>query len=365
MLVKSIKIDNFRCFNKTKGNDFGRINLIGGKNNAGKTALLEALFLMNEPSNRTIHYLLKFRREDTDFIKNMPKRAWDNFFFKGLKENEISISSKSDDNIERTVKIRCEESVQEFIKNVQKNKEEEDLMAFFSSLNNKDEIKSALHIDAFVETNKLNSNVFIASADGIVGHGIPHSFRNTHLIPASYKQSNEDLAAAFDKAKLEDKADILLDAFRVIDTSLEKVDTLSIGKSAIFLKRQGEGYMPLTLYGDAMNKIADFILRIVNNKNSLILLDEIENGIHHTHQEKLWEMIFSLTKQYDVQLFATSHSEEMIQAFKNVVTKFNYQNEARYFELARHSISNEITIQKLSMDVLEDKLSNKKPVRGE
>lgn len=371
MMIKSISIEHFRCFNKTKGNDFGRINLLGGKNNAGKTAFLEALFLMNEPSNRTIQYLLRFRREDMDFMQHMPKRAWDNFFCKGQKEDGIKISTQSDDAVVRTVNITCDESVEEFISNVQKKKKDEDedeaLLAFASILNNKELIKSALHIEAHEGENRVNSNVFIASDNGIVNRGLPYTFKNTHLIPASYKLPNEALAEEFDKAKFNGGgSEILLEAFNLIDDSIESVETYRFGKSAIYLKKKGENnYMPLTLYGDAMNKIADFILRIVNNKSSLILVDEIENGIHHSNQIKIWEMIFKLTKTYDVQLFATSHSEEMIEAFKNVVINLGYQNEARYFVLERHSISNQVVVQKLSIDVLSDKLTNKKPHRGE
>lgn len=369
MIVKSIHIEHFRCFHQTTGNDFGRVNLLGGKNNAGKTALLEALFLMNEPSNRTIQYLQRFRREDNDFIKNMPLRAWDNFFYTGSKEDGITIKATYDDKTERTVMLSCNESVEEFISTVRKTKDDEendDILAFANSLTKKDISKSALHIKAYLNTHIQNSTVFIASGNGIVGRGLPYVFKKTHLIPASFKLSNEDLAEEFDKAKFEGGVDILLEAFRLIDESIDSVDTFTLGKSAIYLKRKGEKhYMPLTLYGDAMNKVADFILRIINNRNSLILIDEIENGIHYTNQEKLWKMIFRLVREYDIQLFATSHSAEMIKAFNDVVQENNYHEDARYFELAKHTVTNEITIQKLVMNVLENKLATNKPVRGE
>ena len=114
----------------------------------------------------------------------------------------------------------------------------------------------------------------------------------------------------FDTSKLAGNSDILLEAFQLIDESIEKVETLSIGKPSIYLKRKGENAAPLSLFGDAMNKVADFILRIINNKSSIVLIDEIENGIHHTNQEKLWKMLFKLSKSkaFDVQIFATTHS---------------------------------------------------------
>jgi AAA15 family ATPase/GTPase len=41
--IKNIEIKNFKCFEDFKANGFGRVNLIGGKNNVGKTAFMEAV----------------------------------------------------------------------------------------------------------------------------------------------------------------------------------------------------------------------------------------------------------------------------------------------------------------------------------
>ncbi|EDN68846.1 conserved hypothetical protein [Beggiatoa sp. PS] len=154
-------------------------------------------------------------------------------------------------------------------------------------------------------------------------------------------------------------------AFQIVDSTIEKVDTFKIGEAALYLKRKDENYMPLLLFGDAMNRIADFILRIVNNKESILLVDEIENGIHYENQEEIWKVLFELCEAYDVQLFATSHSYEMIEAFKNVMIKYNLQEEGGYFEMARHPISHEIIIQKIPVYSLENKLNKEAPIRGE
>jgi AAA15 family ATPase/GTPase len=380
MLIKSIQIERFRCFHKTKAQDFGRVNLLGGKNNAGKTAFLEALFLMNEPSNQTVHLLLQFRNEDMDLIKRMPKRAWDNFFYKGEKQQKILLICMSEDTIERQVEISCSESDENF------NGIETDISKYplVTKHFNKEFIKSSLQIDAFewklqtllagdikLKEPKLKKEVFsrnmlTARTKSVTGIGSPKAFKNTLLILSGYNRTNEELAEAFDKTKLEGSNEHLLKAFQIIDETIAEVATINIGKSVLYLRRRGESnYIPLTLYGDAMIKVADFILRIVNNKGSLLLIDEIENGIHHSNQQALWKLLFELAMMYDVQLFATTHSAEMIEAFKNVVIEGNYQEEARYFELSRHAISKEIMAQKLSIGVLEDKLNHKKPLRGE
>ena len=53
-MIKSIEIKNFRCFKDTKITHFGLVNLFGGMNNAGKTALLEAVYLTESPNSSSI-----------------------------------------------------------------------------------------------------------------------------------------------------------------------------------------------------------------------------------------------------------------------------------------------------------------------
>jgi AAA15 family ATPase/GTPase len=48
-MYKSIIVDNFRTFSKLDFSDLIRINLTAGKNNVGKTSLLEAIFLLSVP----------------------------------------------------------------------------------------------------------------------------------------------------------------------------------------------------------------------------------------------------------------------------------------------------------------------------
>ena len=50
-MLKKLTIEHFRGFSSFKIDQLARINLIVGKNNVGKTALLEALFLLSGPYN--------------------------------------------------------------------------------------------------------------------------------------------------------------------------------------------------------------------------------------------------------------------------------------------------------------------------
>ena len=63
-MIRSIEIENFRCFHKTRIEGFSQINLIGGQNNAGKTALLEAILFFFYSKNSVVNMVIpKYQNE--------------------------------------------------------------------------------------------------------------------------------------------------------------------------------------------------------------------------------------------------------------------------------------------------------------
>ncbi|MDJ0560701.1 MAG: AAA family ATPase, partial [Microcystis sp. M53599_WE4] len=92
-MIKDIEISNFRCFEHTKIEGFERVNLIGGKNNSGKTALLEAIFLYSYPYPNTIHPYIRgiIRRQSLAVVRAVPKNAWDDLLFNLDRENIIEL----------------------------------------------------------------------------------------------------------------------------------------------------------------------------------------------------------------------------------------------------------------------------------
>ena len=97
----------------------------------------------------------------------------------------------------------------------------------------------------------------------------------------------------------------------------------------------------------------------------VLLIDEIENGIHHTVQTDFWKFIFKLaaTELFDVQIFSTTHSLEMVEAFAEVSQ--NFPNESAYFELFHRKITGQIDYNSHDFETLNYEISNKLAIRGE
>ena len=74
--------------------------------------------------------------------------------------------------------------------------------------------------------------------------------------------------------------------------------------------------LPLRSLGDGMQRMLGIALALANAKDGILLIDEIENGIHYSVQPELWQLVFQLAHRLNVQVFATTHSWDCIESFQ-------------------------------------------------
>lgn len=342
-MLKEIEIQNFRCFEQIKISGFERVNLIGGKNNAGKTALLEALFLNVVPKPSSILILRELRREPLEAIKAMPDRAWDNLFHVREKDKSIVIIGKDENNNTDVVEIKSYTS------------------SITINLKNGKEIFPRNRLPSLIASsiglrNRENNSII---TDSISTTG------EVPIIPSFIRILGRELTEAYDRARLDDKDSEVLKAFQVLDPAIESVESFSIGEPTLYLRRKGESRLPLSLFGDAINRVADIILKLVNSENKILFVDEIENGIHYTNQRDFWRTLFRLAVELDTQIFATTHSLEMLQAFADVGLEPNQECSSAYFELAKKPKTDQIIGIRRDLETLNYALEHQKGVRGE
>jgi AAA15 family ATPase/GTPase len=103
---------------------------------------------------------------------------------------------------------------------------------------------------------------------------------------------------------------------------------------------------------------------LLNTSSKVILIDEIENGIHFTKHKELWTKLFQIVGD-DIQIFATSHSLEMIKAFNDVAYQTEFEDKAMYFEMARTQKTNKIIANPMDMEILNSEIVTGNSFRGE
>jgi hypothetical protein len=79
--------------------------------------------------------------------------------------------------------------------------------------------------------------------------------------------------------------------------------------------------LPMKTLGDGVNRLFGIILNLSCAQGGVLLVDEIENGLHHSIFAKVWEVVFQMARTLNVQVFATTHSWNCIEAFQQAAPK--------------------------------------------
>jgi len=72
--------------------------------------------------------------------------------------------------------------------------------------------------------------------------------------------------------------------------------------------------LPLPNVSGGINRIVSVMLALSSRPNSVVLVDEIENGIYHKHHNALWRGLLAFTRTYEGQLIVTTHNEEWLES---------------------------------------------------
>jgi predicted ATP-dependent endonuclease of OLD family len=140
------------------------------------------------------------------------------------------------------------------------------------------------------------------------------------LVPAN-GLNREQIIELWDRIALTGLEREVINALRLIAPGVEGLNLVSTPAS------EGERDLivnvasidePLSLHslGNGMWRILGIALVLVNAKDGILLIDEIENGIHYSAQPDLWHLIFRIAGQLNVQVFATTHSWDCLKGFQ-------------------------------------------------
>lgn len=363
-MFKTISLENFRCFKNTNISGFSRVNLIGGLNNAGKSALLESIIINIFPFESTVNFINNFRYENNEEIYDT---SWDYLFYNGKTNESIKIKLTLENNQTNDIQIKKEEVRQlddlilykNFSNTEAFNSTKEDFVRFFN------ENKVAKSLNFYLE--KGDSLLPLSSCTftefGTLGQLDPEHRSQAINIGVSYRPSKQpivmaDLIKLYEKSVSNGHLGRIIEALHLIDASIKDIRPLN---KKLLLTRDNENFLPIGLFGDAIINILDIALTCFSlPPNSLLIIDEIENGIHHSKHEVLWNFIYKMSLERNIQVISTTHSIEMIEAFNKISLSDPTKNsDFSYIELARTRY-NKITGNIIEPEVLEYKILHDK-----
>jgi len=340
-MLNSLEIKNFRILEDFRVSKLGRVNLIVGKNNSGKSSVLEALRIYAGNAQRELleqiaagHDETYRLRENEQFESDIQLPFEDLFIGRQFPQDEtlaISIGelAPGDDALRIEHGFLIEEEV--VVKNDLEDIIERNIRRRRMLNPSHDDLSSEAISHALFVTKGEHSfppiqldkycRLLLASILEISGT-LSCSVIPTQFIPV------DDLADEWDKIVFTEHEEVVRQALQIITPEFENLtfvrnDDDNKYQRQRFLrfakvKMSDSPYpVPLNSLGDGMLRVLQLVLKIFPAKGGFLLIDEFENGLHFSIQEKVWELLFEMAQKLDIQIFATTHSWDCIESFAN------------------------------------------------
>jgi hypothetical protein len=338
-MYRSFEISGFRCFDHLKIDGLQRVNLIAGMNNAGKTSLLEAIFLHGGAYNPELTLSVNaFRGLETLKLELGPAvvMPWESLFGQFDASRTVELVGDSDTTGRRSIRLRVLRTQSELAEATQPIENGTDAKLGTNGPSGIVKGVSTMPVSATVAIRGLHSTSDVAQVLMLECEEGSQTSRHftivdrgglrTHPIPprppfitffqaASMHAPLADVASRFGALELDGKQDVVSRALQIVEPRLKRLAIVMLAGEPVLHGDIGIGRLvALPVMGEGMVRLASLILCIGNAPNGAVLVDEIENGLHWTVLTKVWSAIADAARQFNTQIFATTHSHECIVA---------------------------------------------------
>lgn len=302
-MLTSLSVKNYRGLRDLKIDGLTRVNIIAGENNSGKTSLLEAVALLVDPSPETIASVHRNRRianpkgNALELVRWMPSG--------GDTAKIVEIQGFSDDTRERRVSF-------EVVTREGLNRRDQRLFAQFANRFTTDPRNEAF-VATLIDGDESPIRLLLVPEPNRFAMASPRAMRPSRVISSGGAEPH--LIEDFSRVKIDQTLDRYLPALKHVEPRLRDLDLANFAGDVQIYGNVGLGrLLPLPLMGEGIGRVLTFVISIASCPGGMVVVDEIENGLHHSILEKVWQAIGEAARIANCQVFATTHSYECIQA---------------------------------------------------
>jgi hypothetical protein len=137
---------------------------------------------------------------------------------------------------------------------------------------------------------------------------------DAYFIGAQHRYQPSELAQRYTNLRLRGHDKDFLNALRALEPTLKSIEILATTTPTLYFTLRGRPPLPITIMGEGMTAVASYAATIFETPGRLVLIDEVENGIHYSALEKVWTQIGRAVKATGTQVVASTHSYECVRA---------------------------------------------------
>lgn len=339
-MIYSVRISGYRAFTQFEMGGLGRVNLLVGRNNTGKTSVLEALYLLTSRGDPNALWRIMSRRgEQIAFdptTSRNPQQELDVchlFHGHGLQVGAAATITTKNEIPEREVSFNLTEAKREGNE------------ALYAQMPADDGIVGQrISLSITGNPDPVAPLIPLSSRGGVrpemiqVLNSMAINAKKIELTLPQYVTTESTSWAEtvnnWNTISLGPHQERVLNALRVIEPRIEGIAPAPVGNPfqqigafyAAYIMRGGLKVklanqidtVPIGSLGEGIWRMLALATVLARAKDSLLLVDEIDTGLHYTVMEDMWKMIYSAAKDLNIQVFATTHSFDCIHSLATI-----------------------------------------------
>ena len=314
-MLRSVRICNFRVFGDLAIESLSRVNLITGRNNSGKTSLLEALFLLSGAGSPHLAVNPNVVR-GMDSVSG-PRETIRETFWKPM----FSVL-----DMNRNIEIKGVHSLHgELILRISPDRPDVIELPFDGS--GEISAKNMSSQPGLLLSFKVGAGPEFNGRIRVTGQGVQIDQPNVTVpfdaVILSTRIANvQEDATRLGRLRKRKQGDLVLDALQIIEPRLQSIeDNSASGIPMIWGDIGLPELVPLAAMGEGMTRIARLVLAISTSSGGLVLVDEVETGLHHSVLPSVWQAVDEAARQFGTQIIATTHSYRMRASGRSVTRR--------------------------------------------
>ena len=328
-MLTNLSINNFRGLKGLEINPLGRINLLAGKNGAGKTSVLEALWIFSAPDSPELTLRVAAFR---GLHSVTGQTAFVDLFNDFDPDKSIQIAGNTNaGSTPRNLTIFLQERTSTISRSSPSHNPPDPNMEFSTQLRREGRFEilfEYIHDDGKIYTSRgwwLEQVDSQASPAGVPVEVTTEAIYQTVervperpmalFVTAPHRDNAQTEAQRFGALQLQGKDLEIMGVLHSVEPRLQSIVPIYITNVPEMHANIGEDRpVSIRLLGGGFSRMFSIAVSMGAARGGMLLIDEIENGLHHTVLRDVFSNLLSMAKNFDVQVVATTHSAECIDA---------------------------------------------------